>query len=240
MRKDHRPYWLKKSYLAFRRWYANHFLKPACDYLGDFHTIMKPWYVSISGPNISIGKCATIIGEPDNRVKIGVWGEQSDSGEITIGDYVLISPGTRISARHSITIGDGVMMANGVYITDSDWHGIYDRTKPSQRATPVVIKNNAWLGDRCTILKGVTIGENSIVAANATVTADVPSNVIVAGSPARVVKQLDTERDFTTRADYFSEPQQLEDFFDVVDREVLSDNRFLTWLRTVFAPSDKD
>lgn len=240
MRKDHRPYWLKKSYLALRRWYANHFLKPACDSLGDFHTIMKPWYVSISGPNIRIGKCATIIGEPDNRVKIGVWGEDPDSGEIAIGDYVLISPGTRISARHRITIGDSVMMANGVYIADSDWHGIYDRTRPDAQATPISIADNVWLGDRCTVLKGVTIGENSIVAANATVTKDVPANVVVAGSPAQVVKQLDPDSGFSTRADYFAEPEQLERFFDAVDREVLAGNNFINWLRTCFVPNDRD
>ncbi len=99
MRQDYRPYRIKKSYLGFRRWYANYFLRPACDYLGDHHTIMKPWYVSISGPNISIGKCATIIGEPGNRVQIGVWGREEGLGEITIGDYVLMSPGVRVSAK---------------------------------------------------------------------------------------------------------------------------------------------
>lgn len=240
MRKDHRPYWVKKAYLAFRRRYANYFLKPACDYLGDFHTIMKPWYVSISGPNIRIGKCATIIGEADSRVRIGVWGKEEGLGEITIGDYVLISPGTRISAAEKIVIGDSVMMANGVYITDSDWHGIYDRTRPSEKVTPVIIGDNVWLGDRCTVLKGVTIGDNSIVAACAVVTGDVPENVVVAGNPARVVKVLDPEGGFTTRADYFAEPEQLECFFDGVDRMVLENNGFLNWLRTRIYPSDND
>lgn len=240
MRRDHRPYWLKKSYLRFRRAWANHFLRPACDALGDFHNIMKPWYVSISGPNIRIGRCATIIGEADSRVRIGVWGGEPDSGSITIGDYVLISPGTRISARESIRIGDSVMMANGVYITDSDWHGLYDRTRPAAAATPVVIGDNAWLGDRCTVLKGVTIGENSVVAANAVVTGDVPPNVIVAGSPARVVKALDPGRGFVTRADYFADPVALERFFDGVDREVLQGNTFMRWLRTRCFPASGD
>ena len=63
MRNDLRPYWLKRAYLRFRYLYAEHFLRPACDDLGPHHTIMCPWYVSISGPNIGIGKCATIIGE---------------------------------------------------------------------------------------------------------------------------------------------------------------------------------
>ena len=189
MRQDRRPYWVKKVYLDFRRWYGNHFLKPACDHLGNHHTIMKPWYVSISGPNIRIGKCATIIGEPDQRVKIAVWGSQPELGELTIGDYVLISPGVRISAADSITIGNSVMIANGVYITDADWHGVYDRSQRAPAVTPVIIHDNVWLGDRCAVLKGVTIGENSIVAANAVVVKNVPANVVVAGNPAKVVKR---------------------------------------------------
>lgn len=240
MRQDRRPYWVKKTYLEFRRWYANHFLKPACDFLGDYHTIMKPWYVSISGPNISIGKCATIIGEPDQRVKIAVWGAEPDSGKLSIGDYALISPGVRISAAESISIGDSVMIANGVYITDADWHGIYDRAHRAEDITPVSIHNNVWLGDRCAVLKGVTIGENSIVAANAVVVKDVPANVVVAGNPAKVVKQLDPQKEYVTRADFYADPAGLEIFFDGVDKTVLQSNGFFAWLRATFAPSIHD
>ncbi len=240
MREDRRPYWVKKYYLRFRRWYTHHFLRPACDYLGDYATVMKPWHVLISGPNIEIGKCATIIGEPYSPVKIGVWGRESGQGRIKIGDYVLISPGSRIQASDEIIIGDSVMMANGVHITDCDWHGIYDRTQRSDEVKPVHIGDNAWLGDHCVVLKGVTIGENSIVAANAVVTRDVPANVVVAGNPARVVKELDLEKGFTTRADYFAEPAQLEQFFDSVDNMVLSRNGLLNWLRTLLFPASKD
>lgn len=239
MRQDQRPYLIKKLYLRFRAAYFNHFVRPSCDAFGDHHTVMKPWYVSISGPNIRVGKCATIIGEADSRVKIGVWGTEQVPGEITIGDYVLISPGTRISAAAKIDIGNSVMMAHGVYITDADWHGVYDRSKRSDDITPVVIKDNVWLGDRCTVLKGVTIGENSIVAANAVVTKDVPANVVVAGNPATIVKQLDAERGYTTRADYFVDPAGLEVFFDAVDKMVLEKNSFLNWLRSLFFPTKK-
>lgn len=240
MRQDRRPYWVKKNYLRFRRWYTQQFLKPACDYLGDYPTFMKPWYISISGPNVEIGRCATVIGEPENRVKIGVWGNDEKSGRIKIGDYVLISPGTRISAANEILIGDGVMMANGVYITDSDWHDLYDRSRRSETVTPVHIANNVWLGDRCTILKGVTIGENSVVAACAVVSKDVPANVIVAGNPAVIVKELDPDRPIKTRADYFANPAQLETFFDGVDKMVLSKNGFFNWLRILIMPNARD
>lgn len=240
MRQDRRPYWVKKYYLKFRTWYANHFLRPACDSLGDYHTMMKPWYISISGPNITIGKCITIVAEPENRVKIGVWGREPGEGRIAIGDYVLISPGTRISAADEVVIGNNVMMANGVYITDSDWHGIYDRTSNPEEKYPIHIEDNVWLGDRSTVLKGVTIGENSIVAAGAVVSKDVPANVVVAGNPAKVVKTLDAEKGFTTRADYFADPEGLQRFYDDIDHMVLKDNGFLNWLRILVHPTRSD
>ena len=71
MRQDRRPYWVKKIYIRYRTWYTNHFLRPACDELGDYHTVMKPWYLHIGGPNIRIGKCATLVAEPDAWVRPG-------------------------------------------------------------------------------------------------------------------------------------------------------------------------
>lgn len=240
MRRDLRPYWVKKCYLLFRQWYISHFIEPKCDCLGSHPTIMKPWYVHISGPNIEIGESVTIIGERSSPVSIAVWGREPGLGSIKIGDAVLLGPGSRISASEQIVIGNSVMMANGVYITDTDWHGIYDRTERDERITPVYIENNVWLGDGAKVLKGVRIGENSIVGASAVVTHDVPANVVVAGNPAKVVKHLDADKDFTTRADFFADPEEQQDFFDAVDREVLAGNTFFKWLRAIFFPTKKD
>ncbi len=240
MRKDLRPYFVKKFYLRFRHCYSNHFIRPKFDFLGDHHTFMKPWHVHVSGPNIRMGKCATVIGEPHTPVNIGVWGHEPDQGGIVIGDYVLITPGARISACHEIRIGNSVMMANGVYITDSDWHGIYDRVERPKEHTPVIIGDNVWLGDHCMVLKGVTIGENSIVGAGAVVTKDVPSNVVVAGNPACIVKQLDSGKEFHTRADYFHDPVGHAEWFDKIDKMVLQDNGLLNWLRALLWPTTRD
>ena len=132
------------------------------------------------------------------------------------------------------------MIANGAYITDSDWHGVYDRTVRDDRVAPVRIGENAWIGDHAVVLKGVTIGENSVVAARAVVTRDVPPNVVVAGNPAKVVKELEADRGFKTRADYFANPERLERFFDAVERDLLGQNSFLNWLRALFFPSTRD
>ena len=239
MRQDLRPWWLKKLYLRFRHWYAEYYLRPECESLGPYHTIMKPWYVNISGNNIRIGRSFTAIGEPMHQVEIGVWGREQGQGRVEIGDCVLMSPGSRISASDEVVIGDGTMFANGAYVTDSDWHMIYDRTERDPRATPVHIGRNVWLGDGSCVLKGVTIGENSVVAARAVVTRDVPANVVVAGNPAKVVKELDPERGFVTRMDYFADPEELERFFDAINAEVLAGNSFWRWLWSVVYPPSK-
>ncbi|NND66573.1 MAG: acyltransferase [Halioglobus sp.] len=238
MREDLRPYWVKKLYLRLRDAYVDYFLRPECEYLGPYANIMKPWYVHISGNNISIGRNFTAIGEPGNRVEIGVWGRAPGEGRIQIGDGSLMSPGSRMSASDEIVVGKGVMLANGAYITDSDWHTIYDRMVRTDPA-PVHIGDNVWLGDGSTVLKGVTVGENSVIAARSVVTRDVPANVVVAGNPAKVVKELDATREFKTRMDYYADPEGLEAFFDAVDREVLKDNTFLPWFWSVIYPPSK-
>ncbi len=238
MRDDLRPYWVKKCYMAFRHWYSEYFVAPECESLGPFHMLMKPWYVHISGNNIRIGRCFTAIGEPGNRVELGVWGRNAGEGRIQLGDCCLMSPGARISASDEVVLGNGVMLANGAYITDSDWHQIYDRMERPPPA-PVHIGDNVWLGDNSVVLKGVTIGDNSVVAARAVVTHDVPANTVVAGNPAKVVKELDPEREFHTRMDYFSDPQGMAQFFDAVDREVLKGNSTLRWLWSVLYPPSR-
>lgn len=233
MKQDLRPYLAKKIWLRFRHWYAEYFLRPECAALGQYHTITKPWYTVISGDNIFIGESPTIVAEADQRVRIGVWGRIQGGGTIRIGDAVMISPGVRISASDEITIGNGCMFANGAYITDCDWHGIYDRTERNAQAYPVRIGNNVWVGDHATVLKGVTIGDNSIVAACSVVTKDVPANVIVAGNPARIVKELDANAEFRTRTLFYAHPEALAKQFDDIDKFVLGNNRWWPWLKSL-------
>ena len=236
MREDLRPYWIKKYYLKIVHGYTRHFIKPKCASFGSHEMIMKPWHVKISGPNIHIGKCFTAIGEPMHPVEIGVWGREHGQGAIRIGDFALLSPGVRISASDEIIIGDGVMMANGCYVTDSDWHTLYDRTRRSLTPTPVVLEKNVWLGDGVTVLKGVTVGENSVVAARSVVTRDIPKNTVVAGNPAKIIKKLDVDLGYITRGELFSDPSSVLSFYDAVDREVLSKNSIFKWISSLIWP----
>ncbi len=240
MLKDHRPYWLKKLDLDFRVWYVDHFIRPQLEYLGEGYTFMKPWNVDIFGGPISIGKYANVITTEDYKVRFTIWPAEKGLGEITIGDACLICPGVRISSAVSIKIGDGCMLASGAYVTDSDWHGTYDRIGMEDKYAPVVLKDNVWIGDNAIVCKGVTIGENSIVAARAVVVKDVPPNSVVAGSPAKVVRQIDPAHPKVTRQDWFANIDQLNREIDELDRVMLANNSLLGWLRSVILPRKGD
>ena len=239
MIKDHRPYVIKKAYLKFQKFYVSHFLQPHLDHLGRGFVFMRPWHVELFGAPISIGDYATVIATPDKKIRLSVWPDQAGEGLITIGDYSLICPGVRVSSAAGITIADNCMIANGAYITDSDWHGIYDRISFGT-ARPVTIQKNAWIGDSAIVCKGVTIGENSIVGAGAIVVNSVPANCVVAGNPARVVKHLDPEETFTTRAAFFSDPARLAREFMAWEQAVLRGNTLFGWLRHLLFPAKGD
>ena len=168
-----------------------------------------------------------------------MWLDQAGKGHITIGNYCLVCPGVRISSAVGITIGDNCMIANGAYITDSDWHGIYNRISFG-KASPVTIGRNSWIGDSAIICKGVSIGENSIVGAGAIVVDAVPPNCVAAGNPARVVKQLDPEETFTTRAEFFSDPAKLSRDFMAWEQAMLRGNTLFGWLRHLLFPAKGD
>ena len=135
----------------------------------------------------------------------------------------------------SIIIGDACMIAHGVYISDADWHGIYDRAEPVGNTKPVIFEDNVWIGDSAIICKGVRIGKNSIIGAGAVVTKDVPPNSIFAGNPAKLVKEL-KKKDFNTRKDFFKDPIKLANDFYSLDRYSLSKNSFLGWLKSLVMP----
>ncbi len=112
---------------------------------------------------------------------------------LTIGDYTSIWYGTVISARHEITIGDQCAISWNCTIIDNDMHEIcYSEDAPPARPShnAVTIGNHVWIGAQAIILKGSTIGENSVVAAGAIVTKDVPPFTLVAGAPAKIVRKI--------------------------------------------------
>ena len=124
-------------------------------------------------------------------------------GQIHMGKHSKIGADSHIRCVEKVVIGDYSAIANHTVICDNNNHPVNPADRMIMRLTPpgsderswrhsdhapIIIGKNVWIGEYCRICKGVTIGDGSVVAANAVVTKDVPANCIVAGNPARVVK----------------------------------------------------
>ena len=197
--------------------------------------ILNPQHLKVFGNNISIGDYATLITAPDKRIDLSTWQTDKINGELQLGKYILISPGTSIRSAKKIVIGDSTMIASDVTITDSDWHDIYDRTDYVASPKEVIIQENVWIGEKSLILKGSKIGKNSIIGAGSVVSGEVPANVIFAGNPAKQIKKLD-EKSFKTRESLFSESSTyLEDLL-TIEKKTLEHNSLINWLKSLIWP----
>lgn len=129
----------------------------------------------------------------------------NDAGEVVLkfGENVQMNDYVHITAAKSVEIGDNVLMASKIYISDCS-HGSYlgdsndssPLTSPIDRplsVKPVKIENNVWLGEYVSVLPGVTIGQGTIVGANSVVSKSLPPNVIAVGAPAKPIKKFNFE-----------------------------------------------
>jgi acetyltransferase-like isoleucine patch superfamily enzyme len=136
----------------------------------------------------------------DIRLRLEAWDDHLGykfTPKIVIGDNVSINSDCHIGAINEIIIEDGVLIASKVFITDH-YHGEITseviKLMPSNRKLfskgAVKIEKNVWIGEGVVILPNVTIGENSIIGANAVVTKSIPKNSVVGGNPSRIIKML--------------------------------------------------
>lgn len=115
-----------------------------------------------------------------------------EKSEVIIGNNVVLANGASIQATTRITIEDNVMIGINCFLVDTDGHDL----DPDKRMTGepksghITIKKNAVVFYNSIVLKGVTIGENSVIGSCSVVTKDIPSNVFAAGNPAKVIRNL--------------------------------------------------
>lgn len=138
---------------------------------------------------------------------------ETETGSISIGDRTQISGGATLICRSDDYIGNDVIIAGGTLIYDHDSHSVsfedrmndvvqtvenyrasvsplHNKSWDNVKTSPITIQDKVWIGRNVIILKGVTIGEGAVVGAGSVVTKDVPAWTVVAGNPAKVVKQL--------------------------------------------------
>ncbi|MEQ8433432.1 MAG: acyltransferase [Oceanicaulis sp.] len=197
-------------------------LEPWGDALADRHAgaLLDIWSrfaaASVLGDGIRLGLDARIVNlnEP-GAIKLsgpaairGVLRADS-GGRIEIGEFCYIGDGVVISAHQSVSVGRCTLLAHGVQIFDNNSHPTqtFQREVQFRRmlgdksvyvpmkigAAPVAIGANCWIGMNSLIMRGVSIGDGTIVAAASVVTSDLPAGVVAAGNPARVVRELTTE-----------------------------------------------
>jgi acetyltransferase-like isoleucine patch superfamily enzyme len=155
-----------------------------CSFVG------RPRFRRHPGSVIVIGSNCRFNSSPDSNL-IGVnrpcmISTLKEGAELTIGEGCGFS-GTVVACAQKIILGRNVRCGANTLITDTDWHGDDVRTTPD---APVEIGDNVWLGVNVTVLKGVTIGENTIVAAGSVVARSLPPNVVSGGSPANVIRPI--------------------------------------------------
>lgn len=107
--------------------------------------------------------------------------------KVRIGKNVVVMNNSLFMAAGGITIEDNVLVAANAQLISNN-HDLYDHAVLTCK--PVHLKRNCWIGAGATILPGVTVGENAVVAAGAVVTKDVEDNTIVGGNPAKLIKRL--------------------------------------------------
>lgn len=125
-------------------------------------------------------------------------------GQVIMGEWSKIGPGTLVEAVTKVEIGKDTAIATGVTIRDNNSHPISPAYRRNMRRTPhdsieryssrsdskpIIIGENVWIGENARICKGVTIGDNAIIAADSVVTKNVPANAVAAGNPAKIVKE---------------------------------------------------
>ena len=176
---------------AVRFFWSEPLFRSQCVSVGTGFQMGPMPYIQGTG-RIVLGDRVTFGGKPDF-----VFGNRAGGlPEIVIGDHVFIGHCCSLAVSSSLRIGNDCLLAGGVHISDYDGHPVNaDRRRandptPEENIRPVTIGNDVWLGNHAMVLKGVRIGDRSIVGAYAVVTRDVPPDVVVAGNPARIVKRL--------------------------------------------------
>lgn len=166
-------------------------------------------HFKICGKELMVGKIGmlrglkhVVIGDNvsfDDGICLTLWPEHSSVHPpiMLVGDNCSFGAYNHITCVNSVKIGDNCLTGKFVTISDNS-HGNTDMESlampPKDRLVSskgeVKIGNNVWIGDKATILSGVTIGDGVVVAANSVVTKSIPDYCVVAGTPAQIVKQI--------------------------------------------------
>lgn len=174
--------WTKKIF------WTEPLFRSQCEDVGPGLRMEELPYIAGTG-RIVLGAYVRLSGQP--QISFG-----RGDAELIIGDGTFVGHACGFNAGKSIRIGKHCLLATGVLIYDLDGHPLDAAARragepsPDGEIRPVMIGDDVWIGTGALILKGVTIGDRAVVAARSVVTSDVPSDAVVAGNPAKIVRTL--------------------------------------------------
>lgn len=165
-------------------------------------------------PGVKFLESAELAGSDDSR-SISIGSDSLIAGQISvlvpsaiikIGANCFIGQGSKIWCQKAVVIGNNVMISHLVDVHDTNAHSLLPEERRMEalnrfhlgleknweevEADPITIGDNVWVGFKASIMKGVTVGSGAVVAAGSVVTKNVPSNALVAGNPARIIRYL--------------------------------------------------
>jgi len=125
----------------------------------------------------------------------GCWLTIAPEGRLMIGKGSFLNRGTMVAVLDRVEIGDHTMFANHCFIGDAN-HRYDDPSVPItwqgfESKGPTIVGSNCWFGVNCVVTSGVTIGDRCVIGSNSVVTSDLPGGVIAAGSPAKVIREIE-------------------------------------------------
>lgn len=172
--------WQNGSALLRARWYFR-----SAERLGQRVRVFGDPKI-VNGGTLRIGDRVRMCAEPI-RSELGV----GAGATLEIGDHTFINYGTSIGATLHVKIGARCNIGSHVIIMDNDFHRLEpERRDEMPESAPVILEDNVWLGVRAVVLRGVTIGAGSVIAAGSVVVKDVPPRTLAGGVPAKVIRTL--------------------------------------------------
>jgi len=158
----------------------------------NYKVLGNSFYIKNKG-KICLGQSVYLHSYPDGSSHRTALSTYFSDSIISIGNRCALN-GTIIHCNEKVVIGNNCLFGPGTVIIDNNSHRIskefMERNKKAE-SKPILIKDNVWVGMNCLIMKGTTIGENSIIAAGSLVVKDIPDNCLYGGHPARLIKTLD-------------------------------------------------
>lgn len=168
------------------------------------------------GPNVRLALAARLINQ-GHKSQVRIHGDLAlravlkveGDGRLEIGRFCYLGDGVLVSVKERVSIGEATLLAHGVQVFDNNTHptsaaqrelqfrrmiGYKDRNGPMViESAPVTIGRRCWVGMNSIVMKGVSIGDDTIVASGSVVVSDLPAGVIAGGNPARVLRELTAE-----------------------------------------------